>query len=98
MAYNPTTWPQSIFCIMRFHRLGPGSNPQPWVQKASDKPTTPPRRLAGNVSFEKHVQFLGATENPPFEGLVPVKAVNIQVNVIWKFQEWHANEDVFLVF
>ncbi|GFS72752.1 hypothetical protein TNCV_1421341 [Trichonephila clavipes] len=29
---------------MRIHRLGPGSNPQPWVQKASDKPTTPPSR------------------------------------------------------
>ncbi|GFW86308.1 uncharacterized protein TNCV_4330921 [Trichonephila clavipes] len=30
---------------MKIHRLGPGSNPQPWVQRASDKPTTPPSRL-----------------------------------------------------
>ncbi|GFV43329.1 hypothetical protein TNCV_2632461 [Trichonephila clavipes] len=26
---------------MKIHRLGPGSNSQSWVQKASDKPTTP---------------------------------------------------------
>ncbi|GFX11293.1 uncharacterized protein TNCV_2803571 [Trichonephila clavipes] len=31
-----------IFCIMKIHRLGPGLNPQLWVQKASDKPTLPP--------------------------------------------------------
>ncbi|GFY36642.1 structural maintenance of chromosomes protein 2-2 [Trichonephila clavipes] len=28
----------------KFHRFEPGSNSQPWVQKASDKPTTPPHR------------------------------------------------------
>ncbi|GFV97316.1 hypothetical protein TNCV_2038261 [Trichonephila clavipes] len=38
-----TTLP--IFCIMKIHRLGPGSNPQPQAYKASDKPTIPPRRL-----------------------------------------------------
>ncbi|GFU76884.1 hypothetical protein TNCV_4520401 [Trichonephila clavipes] len=35
----------SIFCIMKIHCLGPGSNPQPWEQKASDKPITPPSRF-----------------------------------------------------
>ncbi|GFW19632.1 hypothetical protein TNCV_1605231 [Trichonephila clavipes] len=35
-----------IFYIRKIHRLGPGSNPQPWVQKASDKPATPPNRLS----------------------------------------------------
>ncbi|GFW74436.1 HTH_Tnp_Tc3_2 domain-containing protein [Trichonephila clavipes] len=30
---------------MKINRLGPGSNPQPWVQKASDIPTTLPSRL-----------------------------------------------------
>ncbi|GFV83804.1 hypothetical protein TNCV_2555901 [Trichonephila clavipes] len=35
----------SIFCIRKIHRLRPGSNPQPWIQKASVKPTTPPSRL-----------------------------------------------------
>ncbi|GFU94132.1 transposable element Tcb2 transposase [Trichonephila clavipes] len=42
--YNHTTWPLSIFCIIKTHRLGPGSNPQTWAQKASDKSTTPPSR------------------------------------------------------
>ncbi|GFY27292.1 hypothetical protein TNCV_2069121 [Trichonephila clavipes] len=45
MPYNHTTWPLSIFCIMKLRRFGPGSNSQPWVQEASDKPTTPPSRL-----------------------------------------------------
>ncbi|GFU17540.1 hypothetical protein TNCV_616951 [Trichonephila clavipes] len=45
MLYNHTTWPLSIFCIMKIHRLGPGSNPPPCVEKASDKPTTPPSKL-----------------------------------------------------
>ncbi|GFS62453.1 hypothetical protein TNCV_1262441 [Trichonephila clavipes] len=40
MQYNHTTWQLSIFSIMKIHRLEPGSNPQPWVQNASDKPTT----------------------------------------------------------
>ncbi|GFT49280.1 hypothetical protein TNCV_4582771 [Trichonephila clavipes] len=31
---------------MNIHRLGPWSNPQPWVQKASDKPNTPHSRTA----------------------------------------------------
>ncbi|GFT07217.1 hypothetical protein TNCV_1416721 [Trichonephila clavipes] len=35
-------------CATTFRRfqlpIGPGSNPQPWVQKASDKPTTPSSR------------------------------------------------------
>ncbi|GFU91918.1 transposable element Tcb2 transposase [Trichonephila clavipes] len=44
MPYNHTTWPLSIFCIRKIHHLGPGSNPQPWEQKASDKPTMPPSR------------------------------------------------------
>ncbi|GFX79159.1 hypothetical protein TNCV_4747431 [Trichonephila clavipes] len=30
---------------MKIHRLGQGSNSQPWVQKASDKSTTSPSRL-----------------------------------------------------
>ncbi|GFW18981.1 hypothetical protein TNCV_164962 [Trichonephila clavipes] len=42
MPYNHTTGLLSTFCIRKIHRLGPGSNPQPWVQKARDKPTTPP--------------------------------------------------------
>ncbi|GFV59726.1 hypothetical protein TNCV_1907971 [Trichonephila clavipes] len=33
---------------MKNYQHGPGSNPQPWVQKASDKPTTLPSRLCGN--------------------------------------------------
>ncbi|GFS61311.1 hypothetical protein TNCV_3105271 [Trichonephila clavipes] len=45
MPYDYTTWPLPIFCIRKIHRLVSGSNPQPWVQKASDKPTTPPSRL-----------------------------------------------------
>ncbi|GFW18260.1 hypothetical protein TNCV_4007991 [Trichonephila clavipes] len=44
MPYNHTTWPLSIFCIMKIHRLGPGWNPQPRLQKTSDKPTTPSSR------------------------------------------------------
>ncbi|GFW99741.1 hypothetical protein TNCV_3419711 [Trichonephila clavipes] len=44
MPHNHTTWPLSIFCIRKIHRLGPESNPQPSVQKASDKTTTPPSR------------------------------------------------------
>ncbi|GFY17111.1 hypothetical protein TNCV_1088871 [Trichonephila clavipes] len=35
---------------MKIHRFRPESNPQPWVQKASDKPTTPP----SNVVPSKH--------------------------------------------
>ncbi|GFW30628.1 hypothetical protein TNCV_455661 [Trichonephila clavipes] len=48
MPYNHTTWPMSIFCIRKIDRLGPGSSPQPWVQKASDKSTTPPSRRFDN--------------------------------------------------
>ncbi|GFW95920.1 uncharacterized protein TNCV_1625801 [Trichonephila clavipes] len=44
MPYNHTAWPLSIFCIKKIHRLGPGSNPQPWKQNDSDKPTKPPNR------------------------------------------------------
>ncbi|PRD36592.1 UNVERIFIED_CONTAM: hypothetical protein NCL1_08206 [Trichonephila clavipes] len=44
MPRNHTTWTLWIFCVMKIHRLGSGSNPQPWRQKASDKPTTPPNR------------------------------------------------------
>ncbi|GFU17528.1 hypothetical protein TNCV_5069321, partial [Trichonephila clavipes] len=51
MLYNHTTWPLSIFCIMKIHRLGPGSNPPPCVEKASDKPTTPP---SGLVAVDTH--------------------------------------------
>ncbi|GFX51855.1 hypothetical protein TNCV_3062731 [Trichonephila clavipes] len=32
---------------MKIHRLGPGSNPQPLGQNASDKPTTPPSKKKG---------------------------------------------------
>ncbi|GFV48138.1 hypothetical protein TNCV_3554171 [Trichonephila clavipes] len=49
--YNHTTWPLFIFCLVKIHQLVPGSNPQPYVQKASDKPTTPPSQqcsLSGN--------------------------------------------------
>ncbi|GFS50021.1 integrase catalytic domain-containing protein [Trichonephila clavipes] len=38
------------FCFRKIHPLWPGSNPQPWVQKASDVLTTPPRRL--NESYQ----------------------------------------------
>ncbi|GFX22668.1 hypothetical protein TNCV_2994031 [Trichonephila clavipes] len=38
-----TTSPLLIFCIKKIHRLVPDSNQQPWVQKASDQPTKPPR-------------------------------------------------------
>ncbi|GFW75048.1 hypothetical protein TNCV_447541 [Trichonephila clavipes] len=48
-----TTWPLLIFCIMEIHRLGPGSNPQHWVLKASDKPTTPPSRHSRNIRKEQ---------------------------------------------
>ncbi|GFW95458.1 hypothetical protein TNCV_1721601 [Trichonephila clavipes] len=44
MPHNHTAWALSIFCIMKTDRFGPGLNPQPWVQKANDKPTTPPSR------------------------------------------------------
>ncbi|GFY19492.1 hypothetical protein TNCV_4646661 [Trichonephila clavipes] len=40
MPYNHTTGPMSIFYIMKIHRLGPGSNSQPWLQKVSNKPPT----------------------------------------------------------
>ncbi|GFU67387.1 hypothetical protein TNCV_640871 [Trichonephila clavipes] len=32
-------------------RIGPGSSPQPWVQKVSDKSTTPPNRQSKEVVF-----------------------------------------------
>ncbi|GFX68603.1 hypothetical protein TNCV_1800161 [Trichonephila clavipes] len=44
MSCNHTTWPLSIFCIKKIHRLGLGSNPQPWELKGRVKPTTPPSR------------------------------------------------------
>ncbi|GFX59958.1 hypothetical protein TNCV_4984691 [Trichonephila clavipes] len=61
---------------MKIHRLEIGSNPQPWVQKASDKPTTPPSRLfAGTSSEELSVsasplsQLVDSIINPkPLEG------------------------------
>ncbi|GFV68719.1 transposable element Tc3 transposase [Trichonephila clavipes] len=34
---------------MKIHRNGPDSNLQHWVQRASDKPTTPPSRHKNNV-------------------------------------------------
>ncbi|PRD30687.1 UNVERIFIED_CONTAM: hypothetical protein NCL1_25657 [Trichonephila clavipes] len=49
MPHNHTTWTLSIFCIMKIHRLGSGSNSQPWTYKASAKPTTPPSQRSGNV-------------------------------------------------
>ncbi|GFU20279.1 hypothetical protein TNCV_4933541 [Trichonephila clavipes] len=58
VQHNHTTWPLLIFCIMKIHRLGPGSNPQPWVQKASDKPASPPsRRLVLGMSSIISVHF-----------------------------------------
>ncbi|GFW06021.1 hypothetical protein TNCV_4478151 [Trichonephila clavipes] len=41
MQYNHTTWSLSVFCITTWA----GVEPQPGLQKASDKPTMPPSRL-----------------------------------------------------
>ncbi|GFU09133.1 hypothetical protein TNCV_1319711 [Trichonephila clavipes] len=47
---------------MKIHRLGPESNPQPWVQKVSDKPTTSPRSRE-NFIEDSSRKFCSGCEN-----------------------------------
>ncbi|GFV00229.1 hypothetical protein TNCV_3322801 [Trichonephila clavipes] len=63
MPYSHTARSLSIFCIMKIHRFGPGSNPQPWVQKAGDKLTTTSSRL-----YEKFISRKVESEGVAQEG------------------------------
>ncbi|GFX66182.1 transposable element Tcb1 transposase [Trichonephila clavipes] len=79
------TCPSSIFCIMKIHRLGPGSNPQHWELKASDKPTMPPSQLNSLLVFSI---FQIAVEN-----LTNIKAPSRPQEwatepVNWRRNEW----------
>ncbi|GFX39612.1 hypothetical protein TNCV_2103561 [Trichonephila clavipes] len=77
MPSNHTTWPLSIFCIMKIHRLGPGSNPQPKVQKGSDKPITPPSRQALSMKLLNRQDYLLSSISETLLGLLGAGLVTL---------------------
>ncbi|GFV94692.1 hypothetical protein TNCV_3864151 [Trichonephila clavipes] len=67
------------FCIMKIHRLEPGSKPQPWVQKAIDKPTTPPNRHRSALKTPKGSMAATISRSPTikFFPLRPSQGISV---------------------